>query len=116
MHIKTPFINLFLCLLLLVSAPPAFSETADDSEAIDLPFKDEPFAIFMRPKALWLVANNGNLHITVDDFHKSSSHFVTDIKQISSPKALVFVLSLNTALSSSVAKLDNGGLRIILQR
>lgn len=85
-----------------------------ETETIDLPFKDLPFAAFVRRRTLWLVAGN-DAHLAVENLRKPDSHFITSVKQLPSKTAEIFMFSLNDDYSASVDKSDDSGLHIRLQ-
>lgn len=86
-----------------------------ETETIDLPFKDEPFAAFVRHRTLWLVADNG-AHLSIENLRKTDLHFVTNVKQLPSQIAEVFVFTLNGDYSASVEKSDDSSLHIRLHQ
>ena len=95
-----------------------YAQTAageEDSETIELPFKDEPLAVFISNRTLWIVAGT-TARISSDILRNPSSRFVTSVKKINSQQANIFILSLNSRLYASVGKSGNGDTTQIVLR
>jgi tetratricopeptide (TPR) repeat protein len=103
----------FLLVIVLCVHAPLPANAAEDTEMLDLPFKDEPVAVFTTHSTLWLVAD-GSLHVTPDMIQKSGSHFVTGIRKLPSATATIFSCALGGDYEASVEKSDTG-LHVLLQ-
>jgi len=119
MQIKTLLSALFFVIFLSIAglshgAISAISQPEDNApETIELPFKDEPFAVFIRGKTLWLVANDT---LSLENLSKGNSHFITNINKLPATKATVLLFSLSDPLTATIEKSSDVGVRVILQR
>ncbi len=118
MHTRILYLLSLGTLLCVTAAPHAVyakpSGIAADTDTIELPLRDDPLALFIDQKELWLVANTAS-HISADNVRKPDLHFITGVKSLPAPNATVLILSLNDDVSASVEKAD-ASIKIIVQR
>lgn len=102
------FLAAFLCHT--GAASSAFGETPilDNYEAIPLPLKNEPIAVFTEHKTLWLVLANTAPHLSPESLYKPESRLVTGVKLLPSPTAQIFMFSLIGNLYATTQKSDTG--------
>jgi len=94
--------------------PPPM-EHSEGKETITLPLKeDQPFAVFIRHRTLWIVADR-SAHLSPDSLGKIGSHFTGDAQDLSSKEATVLTLPLTGDFSASVEKSSAEEMRIVLQ-
>ncbi len=120
MRTKFLLITFFIASFLAGADLPcqAFGQTIplDAHESIDLPINNgEAFAVYINQKNLWIVANSAS-RITTESLRKPDSHFIKDVKKISSTQAAIFDITLNENLAANIVKSQTGTLQIILQK
>ncbi|HEU5047741.1 MAG TPA: tetratricopeptide repeat protein [Rickettsiales bacterium] len=86
-----------------------------DTETIEVPLQDDPFAVFIYEQTMWLVAEN-SAHITLDALKKNNLRSVTHIAQIPSTQAEIFTFQLSGDYSATVEKPSETAINILLHQ
>lgn len=85
-------------------------------DTIELQVKDEPMAVFIYNRYLWIVADN-TIRLNIDNLRKKNSNFLGVPKKINTRADNVFIIPLSAPnLSLQLRKPQNDTLQIIVQR
>jgi tetratricopeptide (TPR) repeat protein len=97
------------------SPPPAPAPAAASTATLALPYKaDDPFAVFLWQKKLWIVSQ-GPAVLSSDDLRKQGSSIVKRVDKLPAADATVLSMPLEENVSATVEKDASGHMQIVLK-